>query len=83
MRLKWIKGSEKPKESGVYLTMTMYSEPAILSLPYSAKHGLFNVRDNYGKGELDTALDVDYWAELPGKDLEKLRRGVRRERDMV
>lgn len=64
INIEFYKPSEKlPLYSGYYTCIQIiHNEYVIRDLYYSSKYQLFNVYDN---GNINTAIDVDYWAEMP------------------
>ena len=65
MNLTWHRGSEPPKTSGVYYMISEASQ-GIVTVNYSARHGLFNARDDETEVEArETAIRAAWWAKLP------------------
>ena len=59
---QWVSVKDRlPEESGKYLTRT--ARGGYLLLPYSAKHKLFNVMDNFVCYE--NAIECTHWMPLP------------------
>lgn len=63
LKLKCVR-DDYPEKSGEYLCLTNTKE--WITLHYSAKHKIFNARDEYPAEEAErTGLPVVWWAELP------------------
>ena len=62
INLDFHPGYQPPKESGIYYCITTECG-TIQTLPFSAKHGRFNVHDF--DDPPDTAIFVRWWAEIP------------------
>lgn len=69
--IEWhnVKTDGLPKEDGWYLTA---GDAIVAERMYSARHRMFNTMDfQSDEDALATAIEVDWWAELPILDAEE------------